>query len=585
MLSIEAKRYIEGNVKTQYQEIDKRENNNITLRKKIENFDRFLDLYSKKPQYKDDLEPMIEEIERVAREQGMMSFYKVAKIDTILNILSEIFNIRISENQNKAEILKELEIIKDSKLFDEIFILDNMDNLVISKEQMNEACKILENKNRKNLIPYIKAFYINQLEDEFKRIEDKKMPINIYWTYISNLFLAYIELAYIAKEQIMSQYATEKLHIKEYLQEIIKKYEEKINFKYIPSSVIKFNEDGAINDSDEEETTLPFIEINQSETMNRIKLIGYAGVGKTTTLEYIEYQDSVNYENNKKIPVIISLITVDKNEPIEKFIVRKLKMEENDDNIEIVNYLLEKGKINLYLDGVNEISISDYNLKRDFLNELEKFVTEEKTKNTKIIVTDRDNSEVSVLNNVDTFLIQGMTESDIEAFIEGNAIPEKVEEIKKVIKENSDFLGMIVNPIMLKDLITIIECGEPIPKDIEELSEVYLNTIIKREIEEKKDPLASYIDGALTYMVKRAITKDDGRERDWTSNTPTSYYRVIETFYDYAKKNNINSEDFDAEELLNLIRKMGILKEVEFQKYAFSDEKFFHIYYYNATLI
>ena len=86
-------------------------------------------------------------------------------------------------------------------------------------------------------------------------------------------------------------------------------------------------------------------------------------------------------------------------------------------------------------------------------------------------------------------------------------------------------------------------------------------------------------------MVKRAITKDDGREIDWTSNTPTSYYRVIETFYDYAKKNNINSEDFDAEELLNLIRKMGILKEVEFQKYAFSDEKFFHIYYYNATLI
>ena len=149
MLSIEAKRYIEGNVKTQYQEIDKRENNNITLRKKIENFDRFLDLYSKKPQYKDDLEPMIEEIERVAREQGMMSFYKVAKIDTLLNILSEIFNIRISENQNKAEILKELEIIKDSKLFNEIFILDNMDNLVISKEQMNEACKILENKNRK----------------------------------------------------------------------------------------------------------------------------------------------------------------------------------------------------------------------------------------------------------------------------------------------------------------------------------------------------------------------------------------------------------------------------------------------------
>lgn len=582
MLSLVAKRYIQDNVEGQYQDIDKKENSNITLRRKIANFDRFLELYKKHPQYKDTIEPLVEEIERVAKEQGMMSFYKVAKIETIFDILSEILNIEISEANHKIEIFKKMEIIKDDKLFDEIFKTDNTGNLVISIEHMNETCKMLEERNRKNLIPYIKAFYICQIEDEFQKIEENKMPINIYWIYISNLLLAYIELAYKAKDEIMNQYVTEKLHIKEYLQKIITKYEEKINFKYIPSSVISFNQNNTTNDVGEEENILPFIEINQNEELNRIKLIGYAGVGKTTTLEYIEYQDAINYENNKKIPVIISLITVEENEPIEKLIIRKLEMEENDDNIEIVNYLIEKGRLNIYLDGVNEISISDYNLKRDFLNELEKFVTEEKNKNTKIIVTDRDNSEVSVLNNVDTFLIQGMTENDIDAFIEGNAIPEKAEEVKEAIKENKEFSEMIVNPIMLKDLITIIECGKPIPEDIEELSEVYLETIINREIDEKKDQLASYINGALTYMVKQAITTKDGKEIDWTSNAPTSYFKVIDIFYDYAKENNIDLEKFDAERLLSLIKKMGILKEVEFQKYAFSDEKFFHIYYYNA---
>ena len=457
--------------------------------------------------------------------------------------------------------------------------------MIVTVDRIKEVGETLEKIHRENLIPYAKAFFICRCESEFEKIEKNQMPINIYWSYISNLFLAFLELANKVKDQVMEKYIVEKLHICKYLQEIIKKYEEKINFKYIPSSVERLDTNNTASSEDEESSMIPFIEINQSETLNKIKLIGYAGVGKTTTLEYIEYQDAIHYEETQKIPVIISLIAVEKDEPIENLIARKLKPDtqeegnNNDESIEIVNYLLEKNKINLYFDGVNEISISNYNIKRSFLNRMEEFINKDKNKKLKIIVTDRDNSEVSILNSVDTFLIQGMSDRDIDAFIEGNAKPEKVEEIKKVVKENEEFANMIMHPIMIKNLITIIECGEQIPEDVEELSEVYLKSIIKRELEEKKDPLAAYIDGALTYMVKKSITPKNGEEKDWTSNSPTSYFRVIDIFYDYAKENNI---DLDAESLLNLIKKMGILKEVEFQKYAFADEKFFHIYYYNA---
>lgn len=579
MLSIGAKRYIEDTVKEQYQTIDTKETSNITLKRKIGNFDRFLEIYKKHPKYQEIIEPMVEEIERVAVEQGMLSFYKVAKIETILDIVLDIKKIEINENNHKIEAFKALKIINDNQIFEQIFKTDENANLIITTDRISEVEKSLESMHKENLIPYAKAFFICQNQSEFEKIENRKMPINIYWSYISNLFIAYLELANKVKDQVMEQYATEKLHIKEYLQEIIKNYEDKINFKYIPSSVLKIDNDT----SEEEESISSFIEINQSEELNKIKLIGYAGVGKTTTLEYIEYQDAIQYEETQKIPVIISLITVEKDEKIENLIAKKLRMNneeiENDDNIEIVKYLIEKNKINLYLDGVNEISISNYIEKRSFLNRLEEFVNEEKNGRLKIIVTDRDNSEVSILNNADTFLIQGMTENDIEDFIEGNAKPEKVEEIKKVIKENEEFADMVMHPIVLKNLITIIECGEQIPEDVEELSEVYLNSIIKRELEEKKEPLAGYINDALTYMVKQAITPKNGEELDWTANSPTSYFKVIDVFYDFAKERNI---DLDAENLLNLIKKMGILKEVEFQKYAFSDEKFFHIYYYNA---
>lgn len=96
-----------------------------------------------------------------------------------------------------------------------------------------------------------------------------------------------------------------------------------------------------------------------------------------------------------------------------------------------------------------------------------------------------------------------MTDKDIDKFIEGNASKDKVEEIKRVIKTNEEFSEMVMQPIMLKNLITIIECGQKIPNDIEELSEVYLDSIINREIEDKKDPIAKYIKPALVYMVKK----------------------------------------------------------------------------------
>lgn len=450
--------------------------------------------------------------------------------------------------------------------------------IVITTERMKEAEEFLRNSNKSNLIPYVKSFFICNLPTELDKIENKKIPINIYWNYVSNLIYAYLELANKVSDQIMQLYVNQKLKVKEYLEKIIKNYEEKVNFKYIPSSVIKI--DNHMENDKEEENIIPFIEINKRDIFSKMKLIGYAGVGKTTTLEYIEYQDAINYEKNRKIPIIISLITVEKDEEIENLIARKLLINsQNADETEIINYLIQNNLINLYIDGVNEISILNTYEKRNFLNRLEEFINQTKNKKLKVIVTDRDNNEVSILNNCDTFLIQGMTESDINAFIEGNTKKEKIEEVKKVLKENKEFAETMIHPIMLKNLITIIECNQPIPTDVEELSEIYLDAIIKREKEDKKEILASYINDVLTYMVKRAVTTSDGNEIDWTANSPTSYFKVIDIFYDFSKEKNI---DFDAEELLNLIKKMGILKEVEFQKYAFTDEEFFHIYYYKA---
>ena len=549
MLSKNAKLYIEEAVNEQYSKLYNKENSNIILRRKIELLDKFLQINF--DEHKDLIETMSNEIERVSIERGMISFYKVAKLNELIDIVLKIKGITITPNIDKVQ-----ELIKYR-------IIDGEQNIEI----INTALEICNNISI------------------FKKIEENQLSVTVYWKYISNLFLSYLLIISKIREEIMNIYIDRELDVENYLKSIIENYKNKINFKYIPSSVRNINIlDNIHIEEDDDNDEISFLEINNNPDIKKIKLIGYAGVGKTTTIEYIQYQDALNYNKQHKIPVIINLITVEKDSPIEFLIAKKLRLykQQNDmqtlDSIkEIVEFLIEKNRLNLYFDGVNEINIVSPYEKRNFLTNLEEFIKREKNKDLKIIVTDRDNSEVSILNDKNTFLIQGMTENDIYAFIEGNTKPEKVDEVKKIVFENKYFENNIIQPIMLKNLITIIECGQEVPESIEELSEAYLDAIIKRELEEKGEPMAAYIDEALTYMVEQNLKTSDGEEIDRMLNAP--YYNVIDTFYEFAEKKNI---DLDAEELLNLVIKMGILKEVEFQKYAFTNEIFFHIYYFKT---
>ena len=165
-----------------------------------------------------------------------------------------------------------------------------------------------------------------------------------------------------------------------------------------------------------------------------------------------------------------------------------------------------------------------------------------------------------------------MTEKDIKLFIDGNSTKvEKKKEIEEKILQNKAIQNMRIRPLMLKELISIVEYGEDIPEDMEEITEKYLKTIIKREIEEKHEEVAKYIDDALSYLVEKSENIE---------NSPMSYYNIIDTFNEFARNNNL---EIDSQNLLDLIKKIGIFKEVDIEMYLFSDESYFMIYYYKAN--
>ena len=431
----------------------------------------------------------------------------------------------------------------------------------------------IEDYSKFNLIDkkiYDTALEVCENENiEKQKANDGKLFFGIYLDYMSNLFIAYLELSYLINEYVMNGFVLSQINVQEYLKNIINKYESKVNFKYIPSSVLKIG--GSNFDSDEGVTETPFIEINKNPKLSKIKLVGYAGVGKSTTLEYIEYQDAKKYEEEQKIPVVINLILVENYKTIYELIAEKLniKIDIND----CVKFLISKNKINLYIDGVNEINISDIKKKRKFLDDLDEFLNEEKIKELKIIVTDRDNNEVSILNNKSTFIIQGMRPQDIEAFIDGNTAEDKKQSVKEKLVGNKIFDEKNIHPIMLKNLIMIIECEKELPEDLSNLSEIYLEALIVREKIEKKEPLAEYIEEALISLVKAMNEKDEA------SNISLSAFAILDIFNKFANDKNI-----DSGRLLELLTKMGILKEVEMDMFTFADEAFYYSYYYKAFL-
>lgn len=543
MLKKTFKNYILEIVKDKYQKIDK--NFLSKTREKINNFDRFLDVYSEDEAYKDKLNTFYLELSKMVLDEKTISLNKINFLDIFIDILC--INKGVDKQEFSfdwaLEILNKLNLIKDN-IYKNINI-NNLDGI------QDEKVKII-----------VKGLYTLANPEDTDNI-------NIYWDNISNIFITYLELGEMLKDDISEKYILKKLNIDEYIRKIRQNYESKINFKYIPASVLKItNYDYLDSDETNEEEIIGFKVVNEQYT--KIKLIGYAGVGKTTTLEYVEYEDALKYDETGKIPVLINLITVDTWQSIEELICRKLQVDK--DNEEIVNYLLKCEKINIYLDGINEINISSSKNKQEFLITIEDFFNKKENQNIKMIITDRDNDELSVLNDLDTFLIQGMNEDDIEMFIKGNSNPEKTEEVKRVIKNHPEMFVVFTHPFMLKNIITIIECGEKIPDDSSEIISIYLNSIIKREIYEKKDDYAKYIDGILKYLLTK-ITQSD----EVNVNPPISHFKLIPIFYEYSDKEGI--QDFNADRMLNLLIKLGILREVEFEKYTFTDEQYFEKYY------
>lgn len=441
----------------------------------------------------------------------------------------------------------------------------------------------------KEIFPFIEIYCFRNAV-----IHEQPIPLNEEekWLHFICMFYTMIETTYKQKEKIVPLFVKREIDCKKYIKQIIQDYELKLgkNFKYIPLNVKIFENDmlyeleKRYKDSNEnftfekinEDLNSNEIILNNDIIFNKAKLIGVAGMGKTTAIENIIYKEALKLKDNAyegKIPVMIEMITVsDKEDTLDKLIAKKL----NTKNLLVIQELIKRNMINLYIDGINEILIPNNNGKREYLNKIEEFVII--NKNLKIVITDRDNNENSILNDYPTFILTGVTRENIEEFIDGNSIkPEIVKEkILRRIDEKPSVLDLLKNPFMLKNIISIVECNKEIPEFEDDIAEEFLKAIVERERVIKRDYKAPHILRLLIYVVGKYAEKNN------ENNMIISYFDLMNLFNEYCDKYKRNDR-FDNDEMLDLIIKLGILKQVGTEKYTFVDDRYYNFFYYSAS--
>jgi hypothetical protein len=301
---------------------------------------------------------------------------------------------------------------------------------------------------------------------------------------------------------------------------------------------------------------------------NRMIIWGDAGMGKSTTLEYLAYVDAEEKMKNSrnKLPVYLPLgLLTDKSISIKQTIFNKINVDNS-----LGEKLLKEGKINLFLDALNEIPRDDNNsLKSLRLKEINALLSD--YKNCFIILSNRP-EEVNIFKGIPIFFLQKMDRAQIEIFLKRNTDenPKISNLILDEIKKDERLEKIIRTPLMLSRLIEIVKVKGDIPKSEGEIIDRFIFSLYEREKDEKKDANFNQkiIHRLLRYLGYESLEKKD-------TNSGMSEDEVLNYFVECKRKYGF---EIDTIYVIEIATQLGILEKRD-ELYSFAHQAYQDYYH------
>ena len=399
---------------------------------------------------------------------------------------------------------------------------------------------------------------------------------------IESILIFYIEVINKHKDALKNAISNQDNNYLEYISSVITEFEsnskrfistESIeDMSVFESYAIEHKNTDLENEDDQGRSgTVDYIRKEQLPE-KRMLLWGDAGMGKSTTLQYLTYIDARDYLEGKTnaIPVYIPLgMMINQDETLEQHICRKIGIE----YLTGVD-LFKSGKVSLYLDGVNEISADNstgIQIRR--LKEIQSLLNN--YPHMLIIISNRPNG-YSYINKIPVFRLQKMGLKTIKEFLEKNAEDEKVrEKIMCGIESNHRLLQIVGTPLMATRLIEIVRDLKEFPQSEGTIIKKFLESLYKREKFEKKDTRfeESIIHDLLVYLAYYGFYKNE-------TNTGLSRHEVLRCFAECMEKYHFS---YDSTYALEILINLGVLNSDKDKQVIVFSHQAYQDYYLSCS--
>lgn len=183
--------------------------------------------------------------------------------------------------------------------------------------------------------------------------------------------------------------------------------------------------------------------LSDLSTEHSILVEATVGQGKSILMRYLALQEP---SKNQRIPIFIELKNISKEKNLNYLIKEKIKSWTNTITDEQIKYILQSGKVSLFLDAFDEIS-KDYVL--DTFTTIENFSLD--YKELKLIVSSRPDYEIKFSNCFEAFSVNPYDENDQKELI--NILVPDIENRNILISsiENStpEIKNILTTPLMI----------------------------------------------------------------------------------------------------------------------------------------
>lgn len=387
------------------------------------------------------------------------------------------------------------------------------------------------------------------------------------FTDIINVF---VTSTWFTKGLVQQYIVSININLIKYFEELKSFYKKRKDYNsYIPPKG-KVRRQGSKSTDEEEQDIFDFYE--SCSSAKRLRIIGKAGMGKTTAIKELIKYDIEHFNEKHCIPVFVELISVtDVSRDIESYIAEELKINEGE-----VKKLLESGKLIIYFDGLNEITLEN-NAQKALLYKINQFF--ERYERSFMVLSNRENNHIEILNGEPTYYVLPLNDDQIEDFINKN-FPKEIKENKKLIVElkrqldnYEEIRECARTPYMLKRLIEIAALSqEGLPQKSNEITKYLLEAIITRELKEKREPLAEYAEDFLKGL--SIVMPEDG-------NIGLSEKQVRKNMLLTIQENVLPIKPEKIADVLRILIEMNILKRKEDQ-ISFSNQDYKNYYFFAA---